>query len=146
MMASAQIVGMLALSAGLPGDLGSRRAGRLTLSTAPDATLQALFDPPHRHQLWSGAPVPPPPPVPPPATTEFDWLGADCASSLRLPSRGPNATLWLFGDTLLGSMGANGLRKQQGCFMPHQVRRSHAPRSLPTQSHADAVVELSSDP
>ena len=53
--------------------------------------------------------------------SSFSWLGADCASSLRLPSRGRDATLWLFGDTLLGSMSnVTGLRNVRGCQMPHQ--------------------------
>ena len=57
------------------------------------------------------------------------WLGGDCASTLKLPSQGPNATLWLFGDTLLGTMlnisgdtrtPAWRARSSRGCVMPHQ--------------------------
>lgn len=92
------------------------RTGRLKLSTTAEAALQPLFDPPHRRQSWTTPANPTPR-----STVEFQWLGGDCASSLRLSSRGPNATLWLFGDTLLGTMGPEKLRQQRGCFMPHQV-------------------------
>ena len=59
-MASAPLVMVLvaALPPALPAD-APRRAGRLKLSTAPDATLQPLFDPPHRQQLWNVAPPSP---------------------------------------------------------------------------------------
>ena len=119
---------LLCLLALLPLGAGERR---LVVSTVPDAKLQPLFDPPHARQPW---PPSHPAAAPPSATTTtaaagFEWLGGDCASSLRLPSRGPNATLWLFGDTLLGTMMGGGgggggggprLRRQRGCVMPHQ--------------------------
>ena len=45
------------------------------------------------------------------------WLGADCDTSLALPN---GSTLWLFGDTLLGSW-ADGRRVLGDCVMPHQT-------------------------
>ena len=128
MIASA-LVGLVALPALRSIPAAHQRAGRLILSTAPDTTLQALFDPPQLRQSWNfrartnlmtGTDLPLVPPMT--SAGEVEWLGADCATTLRFPSRGPNATLWLFGDTLLGRTGAQRLREQRGCFMPHQVR------------------------
>ena len=59
-------------------------------------------------EAWVQTAAAPPSATPPTAAAGFEWLGGDCASSLRLPSRGPNATLWLFGDTLLGTMMGSG--------------------------------------
>ena len=68
----------------------------------PDAELQALFALPK-----AGGPN----------GTSRLWLGADCGTSLALPN---NRTLWLFGDTLLGTW-SNGQRNLDGCAMPHQT-------------------------
>jgi hypothetical protein len=48
---------------------------------------------------------------------ERQWLGADCGTSLALPN---GSTLWLFGDTLLGSW-ADDRRVLSDCMMPHQT-------------------------
>lgn len=60
-------------------------AGAWTFSAQPDATLQPLF-------LNNGS-----------------WIGADIATSVPLSADGTRI-LWLFGDSMLGSMDANGTR------------------------------------
>ena len=75
--------------------------------SVPDAQLQRLlFNPPKPG---------------PSGRSNRRWLGADCATSLALPSRNNTAaTLWLFGDTLVSAFGA-GHRNLSGCAMPHQT-------------------------
>ena len=70
----------------------------------------------------------------------FSWLGGDCASSLRLPSHGVDAVLWLFGDTLLGTLLPSGSRQLRGCQMPHQSIGLQPNSSAPIQYTWDQTI------